>query len=73
MSTRHPQGPFSVRYRRGALVNGRHGVDWEISDGRGFVVRGGWTPGNKDTAKIDAEAEIARLLNPQPETQETAS
>jgi hypothetical protein len=52
---------FTVKFRRGALVNGRRGWDYEVSDHRGFVVGGAWTPGDRADAEVDAAAAVTRL------------
>jgi len=49
---------FTAKFRRGPLVNGRRGWDVEVSDHRGFVVRGCWTDGSRE----DAEQEATRLI-----------
>ena len=53
--------PLAVIYRRGALVNGQRGWDWEIKNARGFVVRGGWSAGQKSDAEQDAEQALREL------------
>lgn len=52
---------FTVKYRRGALVNGQRGFDWEISDHRGFVVAGGWSAGKRPDAEQDAKVKLIEL------------
>lgn len=52
-------GKYEVSFRRGALVHGRRGYDFDIYEpGRASPVRTGWTAGNRR----DAEQEAARAI-----------
>lgn len=49
---------FSYRTRPAASINGERGFDYDIFDGEGRRVGGGWSAGKRRDAEQDAEQSI---------------
>lgn len=53
---------FTVRYRRGALIHGQRGYEYEIYESGGPVpVHVGWTAGKRSDAYAEAHAKIREI------------